>query len=78
METATITLTTDRQIGLPQRLIQYLGLNIGEKVRIQHRDRRIVMASARSVADELWGTIPLDSAKVQEVLDMSETFMKRL
>ena len=72
METATITLTTDRQIGLPARLIQYLGLNIGEKVRIQNRDRQIVMASARSVADELWGTIPLDPAKVQEVLDMEE------
>ena len=70
METATITPTTDGQIGLPARLIQYLGPKIGEKVRIQNRNRQIIMASARSVADELWGTIPLDPAKVQEVLDI--------
>ncbi len=65
----TVTITSKRQISIPVKIFNKLGLVKGDKLIINLQQDKIVMQKAQSLLDEIAGTVKLPAKYKNKSLD---------
>ncbi len=64
-----VVIKKGRKIEIPEVAMRKLGLKVGEKVSIKEKAYSLEIAPAKSIADELRGSIKSDKKRIEELVE---------
>jgi len=67
-----ITIQPNNKIEIPETLLKSIGIKIGENVRIEVRNRELVIKPTKTIVDEITGAIKIDQKIAEKIIESEE------